>query len=180
MYRSLLLLLCFFALGACTPFDNSSTRYEDGAIKTPTGVVQGQINRNLENVVVWSDIPFAQPPPGDLRWSAPRTLVAPEQFIVPKESIGCVQKASNYGGVEGKGEGIVGSEDCLYLDIKAPADFNKSYPVMVWIHGGGNTTGLKDYYDFSKLVASRGVVVVSTNYRLGALGWFSHPAIQGA
>lgn len=180
MYRSLLLLLCFFALGACTPFDNSSTRYEDGAIKTSTGVVQGQINRNLENVVVWSDIPFAQPPPGDLRWSAPRTLVAPEQFIVPKESIGCVQKASNYGGVEGKGEGIVGSEDCLYLDIKAPADFNKSYPVMVWIHGGGNTTGLKDYYDFSKLVASRGVVVVSTNYRLGALGWFSHPAIQGA
>ncbi len=179
MYR--LLLLCFFALGACTPFDNNSARPEGGAINTSTGVVQGQINSRLENVVVWSDIPFAQPPVGDLRWRAPRTLVAPEQFIVPKESTGCVQKASNYGGVEGKGEGIVGSEDCLYLDIKAPADFkSKSYPVMVWIHGGGNTTGLKDYYDFSKLVASRGVVVVSTNYRLGALGWFSHPAIQGA
>ena len=49
---------------------------------------------------------------------------------------------------------------------------------MFWIHGGGNTTGLKDFYDYSRLVASRDVVVVSTNYRLGGLGWFSHPAIQ--
>ena len=117
MYRSL--LLCFFALGACTPFDNNSTRPEGGAINTSTGVVQGQINSRLENVVVWSDIPFAQPPVGDLRWRAPRTLVAPEQLIVPKEGTACVQKASNYGGVEGEGKGIVGSEDCLYLDIKA-------------------------------------------------------------
>ena len=50
---------------------------------------------------------------------------------------------------------------------------------MVWIHGGGNTTGLKDYYDFTALVASQDVVVVTINYRLGALGWFTHPAIQG-
>ena len=50
---------------------------------------------------------------------------------------------------------------------------------MLWIHGGSNTTGLKDYYDYSKLAASKGVVVVAINYRLGALGWFTHPAIQG-
>ena len=49
---------------------------------------------------------------------------------------------------------------------------------MLWIHGGGNTTGLKDYYDFSAMVASQDVVVVTINYRLGALGWFTHPAIQ--
>ena len=49
---------------------------------------------------------------------------------------------------------------------------------MFWIHGGGNTTGTKDYYNFSKLSASKGVVVVVINYRLGPLGWFRHPAIQ--
>jgi len=47
---------------------------------------------------------------------------------------------------------IVGSEDCLYLDIKAPKDKLKALPVMFWIHGGGNTTGRKDIYDFSKMV----------------------------
>ena len=49
---------------------------------------------------------------------------------------------------------------------------------MFWIHGGGNTTGTKDYYNFSKLSASKGIVVVVINYRLGPLGWFRHPAIQ--
>ena len=49
---------------------------------------------------------------------------------------------------------------------------------MFWIHGGANTSGTKDYYDFSNFSAEKNVVVVTVNYRLGALGWFSHPAIQ--
>ena len=49
---------------------------------------------------------------------------------------------------------------------------------MFWIHGGGNTSGLKDYYDFSNFAQTKGLVIVALNYRLGALGWFSHPAIQ--
>ena len=51
---------------------------------------------------------------------------------------------------------------------------------MVWIHGGGNVIGSKDWYDFSRLVARENVIVVTVNYRLGPLGWFTHPAIQGA
>jgi para-nitrobenzyl esterase len=50
---------------------------------------------------------------------------------------------------------------------------------MFWIHGGGNTSGLKDLYDFSTMVNRHNVVVVSINYRLGPFGWFTHPAIQG-
>ena len=50
---------------------------------------------------------------------------------------------------------------------------------MFWIHGGGNTSGLKDLYDFSKMVKRHDVIVVSINYRLGPFGWFTHPAIQG-
>ena len=49
---------------------------------------------------------------------------------------------------------------------------------MFWIHGGGNTSGLKDIYDFSKMVSKHDVIVVAINYRLGPLGWFTHPAIQ--
>ena len=155
------------------------------SIKTATGVSQGRLNASVDEiagaeVVSWFDIPYAQPPVGDLRWRAPRDLVAPEQLIVEREDTACVQQASRYGGVEGGAEGVIGSEDCLVLDIRAPKDFaTKKYPVMLWIHGGSNTTGLKDYYDYSKLAAAKGVVVVAINYRLGGLGWFTHPAIQG-
>ena len=146
-------------------------------ISTQTGITQGQSVQGGQ-VVSWFDIPFAQPPVGDLRWKAPRALNRPEQTIVEIDDSSCVQSASRFAGVDGSG--IVGSEDCLYLDIRAPADFaDKQYPVMFWIHGGANTSGLKDYYDFTKLVAGKDVVVVTTNYRLGALGWFTHPAIQG-
>ena len=73
-----------------------------------------------------------------------------------------------------------GTEDCLYLDIKAPKkDSKELLPVMFWIHGGGNTTGLKDIYDFSSMVKKHNVLVVSINYRLGPFGWFTHPSIQG-
>jgi para-nitrobenzyl esterase len=89
-----------------------------------------------------------------------------------------LQEASIYAGI--KGEGIVGQEDCLYLDIKAPANnLNRKLPVMFWIHGGGNTSGVKDYYDFSELIRKHQVLVVTINYRLGPMGWFTHPAIQG-
>ena len=49
---------------------------------------------------------------------------------------------------------------------------------MFWIHGGGNTSGLKDLYDFSKVASKHDVIVVRINYRLGPFGWFTHPAIQ--
>ena len=164
-------------LASCVVTDDDIKEVETLKVGMSTGIVQGYVSDSAADVVAWDDIPFAQPPVGDLRWRAPRPLKASSQIIRSKEDTACVQKASVYGGV--LGEGIVGSEDCLYLDVKAPADFkDKDYPVMFWIHGGGNTTGLKDFYDYSRLVALKDVVVVSTNYRLGGLGWFSHPAIQ--
>ena len=82
-----------------------------------------------------------------------------------------MQRASRYAGAEGR---VLWAPRIVFtLDIKAPSDFaQKQYPVMLWIHGGANTSGLKDYYDFSALVQSQKVVVVTINYRLGALGWF--------
>jgi len=74
---------------------------------------------------------------------------------------------------------FVGTEDCLYLDIHKPKEHEGKLPVMFWIHGGGNTSGYKDIYDFSKMVKKHDVIVVRINYRLGPFGWFYHPSIQG-
>ena len=180
---SMAILLAISACGLLLSEQSDQHSPIEFNVATSTGITQGHLNLSADEqsgaeVISWFDIPYAQPPVGDLRWRAPRALIAPQQVIVERDDTACVQFASRYGGANG--EGVVGSEDCLYLDIRAPKDFaNKQYPVMVWIHGGGNTTGLKDYYDYSKLVAGKDVVMVAVNYRLGALGWFTHPAIQG-
>ena len=88
------------------------------------------------------------------------------------------QEPSGLGGSDGNSF-FSGTEDCLYLDIKRPVKIGSDLlPVMFWIHGGGNTSGLKDLYDFTKLVKKHNVIVVRINYRLGPFGWFTHPAIQ--
>ena len=146
-------------------------------ISTTSGISSGLQINGVNN---WDDIPYAQPPVGDLRWKAPQEIFSNE-LIVPRVDNFCVQKPSGMGGSEFDGdEFFSGSEDCLYLDIKAPKNkSNGLLPVMFWIHGGGNTSGLKDTYDFSKMVRKHNVIVVTINYRLGPFGWFTHPSIQG-
>ena len=146
----------------------------DDVISTSSGIVKGT---KKINVTIYEDIPYAKPPVGFLRWKAPREISAHVE-IFPKENNFCIQRPSNLGGVDGDGF-FVGSEDCLYLDITVPNnEINQKLPVMLWIHGGGNTSGLKDLYDFSKMAHRHDVIIVRINYRLGPLGWFTHPAIQ--
>ena len=140
-------------------------------IQTSSGKV---LYQKTNGILLWEDIPFALPPIGNLRWKAPKEFNNPEIIIKPKTMNFCHQE------VGGEIQEIYeeGSEDCLYLDIRAPITKKKDLPVMFWIHGGGNTSGHKDFYDFSKLVKRQDVIVVSTNYRLGPLGFFTHPAIN--
>ena len=166
-------LNCLITLLLCS----NITFANDLNIYTTSGISSGfQIN----GVNNWDDIPYAQPPVGDLRWKAPQEIFSNE-LIVPRVDNFCVQKPSGMGGSEFNGdEFFSGSEDCLYLDIKTPKTKSDSLlPVMFWIHGGGNTSGLKDTYDFSKMVRKHNVIVVTINYRLGPFGWFTHPSIQG-
>jgi len=146
-------------------------------IKTTSGITNGYLKNN---VIYWDDIPYAQPPIGDLRWRAPRKIDSSKNLnkIYPQENNFCVQEPSGLGGTDGD-TFFSGTEDCLYLDIKRPKKINKELlPVMFWIHGGGNTTGLKDLYDFSAMAKKHDVIVVTINYRLGPFGWFTHPSIQ--
>ena len=155
--------------------DVHATKYE---VQSNSGITTGYIKNNVIN---WDDIPYAKPPIGDLRWMAPQKLdtSSRENYINAIENNFCVQEPSGLGGSSGNSF-FSGTEDCLYLDIKKPKKYTKKLlPVMFWIHGGGNTSGLKDLYDFSTLVKDHGVLVVTINYRLGPFGWFTHPSIQG-
>ena len=145
--------------------------YEGDFIQTKSGKV---LSQRTEGVLYWEDIPFALPPLGSLRWKAPVAFVDEDFHINPKENNFCHQE------IGGQIQAInqTGSEDCLYLDIRAPHGNRDNLPVMFWIHGGGNTSGHKDFYNFSELVKRKDVIVVSPNYRLGPLGFFTHPAIQ--
>lgn len=148
----------------------------DALIETESGAVTGIGSDHA--VVRWLDIPYAQAPEGELRWRAPRRLPPSDEILASTESSKlCPQEAGETSGIIT--DGIVGDEDCLYLDVAAPIKYSdKSYPVMFWIHGGGNTSGYKGTYDFSALAEREQVVVVTINYRLGPLGWFVHPALN--
>ena len=145
-------------------------------IQTTSGISSSSLKNS---VLSWDDIPYAQPPVGDLRWKAPKKLANSKNLhIKPQEDNFCIQEPSGLGGSSGDSF-FSGREDCLYLDIKKPNKPTKELlPVMFWIHGGGNTSGLKDLYDFSDMVKNNNVIVVTINYRLGPFGWFTHPSIQ--
>ncbi|HSR86666.1 MAG TPA: carboxylesterase family protein [Streptosporangiaceae bacterium] len=116
-------------------------------------------------------IPYAAPPVGQLRWRAPRPP-APWHGIRPATKFAphCAQPTGVFGRPST-------SEDCLYLNVFAPAGHRRGrLPVMVWIHGGAFVGGESDDYDPSGLVGD-GVIVVTINYRLGALGFLAHPAL---
>ena len=169
--RYLLILVTAFI------FNPSVVLGNEYKIKTNSGITVGYIKNSVVN---WDDIPYAQAPVGDLRWKAPRKVVSSEDLnIKPQEDNFCVQEPSGLGGSDGDSF-FSGTEDCLYLDIKRSKKITKDeqLPVMFWIHGGGNTSGLKDLYDFSNMVKKHDVIVVSINYRLGPFGWFTHPSIQ--
>ena len=140
-------------------------------------VAQGVlVGREVNRVRSFKGVPYARPPVGDLRWRAPQPAAgwSGERDAGQAGAI-CVQPPAN--GDNGVGP-LPMSEDCLTLNVWAPAEGEEPLPVMVWIHGGGlnNGSGTAALYDGTNL-ARRGVVVVTINYRLGRLGFFDHPAL---
>ncbi len=135
--------------------------------------MQGETRGDL---VVFKGIPFAAPPVGDLRWRAPQRPAAWSG----------VRAATAYGApcMQVKSflvppDGLPPSEDCLYLNIWAPATSAKRLPVLVWIHGGGFTQGNPNATMFDgTALADHGVVVVNIAYRLGQFGFMADPELS--
>ena len=134
-----------------------------------TGDVEGVPDGQL---AVFKAIPYAAPPVGDLRWRAPQPAKAWEGVRVC-DKFGPMPPQPTRPGRTAD----MMSEDCLYLGVATPAtSVNDRLPVMVWIHGGGFQT---EWYggDLWKHLAQRGVVIVSIEYRTGALGFMAHPEL---
>jgi para-nitrobenzyl esterase len=123
---------------------------------------------------VWKAIPYASPPVGELRWQAPQDPVAWTEIKQSKEFCSwCPQTGDDNGATVFKG-----SEDCLYVNIWRPRSSEKDLPVYFWIHGGSNKVGSADPYIGAPMAGKHNMVVVTINYRLGPLGWFTHPALR--
>lgn len=125
---------------------------------------------------VFRGIRYGAPPTGALRWRAP---VRPRRWRQPvaavAEHAACPQ--SDYGAWN-RAAARSGAEDCLFVDVRTPRLSSAArLPVMVWIHGGGNRGGAAGGTVESR-ITERGIVLVSIQYRLGALGFLSHPALS--
>ena len=173
-----LLPLLFIALllstvGGCQRSTDQGLSAWSGGVKVRTlfGKVEGQASG--EEVVVWKGIPYAKPPVGDLRWKAPRDP-DPWKGTLKADDFG--SEATQYG-LTGS---LKGSEDCLYLNIWRPSSDEDDLPVYFWIHGGGNSMGAASDqgYDGANLARNCDMVVVTVNYRLGPLGWFTCEALR--
>ncbi len=145
----------------------------EASVRVEGGWVEGTA---VNGLMVYRGIPFAAPPVGDLRWRPPQPVkswdgvlkadgyapACPQvQFSIPLFSTGQT------------------SEDCLYLNVWTPArSQQESLPVMVWIYGGGFAMGSTSvpFYNGREL-AGRGVIVVSIAYRVGPLGFLTHPEL---
>lgn len=151
----------------------------------PTRVDGGEIEGVAANsVAAYKAVPYAQAPVGDLRWAPPKRVkawsgvrkadtLAPACPQTPLPPPALIMSGGDPGPQ---------NEDCLYLNIWAPASKPaKPAPVMVWLHGGGLRVGSGGvaWYDGTPF-ARDGVVVVNVNYRLGPLGWFAHPSLTKA
>ena len=129
---------------------------------------------------VWCGIPYAAPPVGPWRWRSPRPP-ARWDGVRPATAFSASSWQSSESCQElGGGDPGQFSEDCLYLNVWSPVARADPLPVMVWLHGGGFTLGAGGLPPYNgRALAKRGTVVVTINYRLGHLGFFAHPALEG-
>jgi para-nitrobenzyl esterase len=167
------LLVVFLALAIA----GSAAAQEPPRVRIDSGTVLG---RQSGPAMVFRSIPYAAPPLGPLRWKPPAPV---EHWREPLQAGGkpgpaCMQPLAPAGGTNAGGYAGPISEDCLTLDVTAPFPRGKRAPVMVWIPGGGNFAGGANVPSYDAVNFARdGVMVVTPNFRLGALGFFAHPAL---
>lgn len=175
LWTTLALLLLFdgalaWMTGGFGVWGNSAT------VSGGFGTVQGW---SLPESRVFVGVPYAQSTGGEGRFAPPLPLpTQPDsRTLALLPSAPCAQAAAKALGIQASQE-----EDCLTLNIFTPSESatNTPRPVIVWIHGGGFVTGANWHYIANEWAARGDAVIVSISYRLGALGFLTHPAFAGA
>lgn len=142
---------------------------DPGVVQTASGAVRGTVAADHR---YFAGIPYAAAPVGPLRWQPPAPPPSWTGFRdASRPGSRCTQDTRT--DVDPRPT----SEDCLNLNVWTPAPSDAPRPVLVWIHGGGFLNGSGDIYDARKLAGRGDIVVVTLNYRLGALGFLAHPAL---
>jgi len=168
--------------------DTSDATASEALVQIDAGRLRGT---HMGSTIAFRGIPYARPPVGELRWAPPLPVV-PWQGVKEATQPGsaCTQPAAGlvpflapmakaYRSSFAQPP-VQSSEDCLYLDVWVPQrPAKQALPVMVWLHGGSNTvgSGTQSTYDGVSLT-QHGVVLVTLNYRLGVMGFFSHPELS--
>jgi para-nitrobenzyl esterase len=159
----------FLAMGSLS--QAASGPFVDAPAGSATGALEGDVR-------VFKGLPYAQPPVGAARWTPPKALAKWDgNRDATRFGPACMQLRSGPGNIYANDPAAM-SEDCLTLNVWAPANARKA-PVLVWIHGGALANGYSHeaIYNGAKF-AQRGVIVVSINYRLGVLGYLAHPGLS--
>jgi para-nitrobenzyl esterase len=177
-----LLSACFHGYGHGEVIDAPTTSQDGGLPATGASSLDGGVTlstklgslrgKRIGDSEAYLGIPYGQPPVGKLRFM-PAKPAAKWTGTLDATSFGdsCVQPAGALSATNTQ------SEDCLSLNVHTPSK-GKDLPVMVWIHGGAYFAGGSSQYDGARLARENGVVVVTINYRLGALGFLSLPALD--
>jgi para-nitrobenzyl esterase len=145
---------------------------DPAVVQTTAGAVRGTVAADHRQ---FAGIPYAAPPVGPLRWQPPAPAPAwPGLRDATRPGPRCIQDSAT--DVDRRRT----SEDCLTLNVWTPPPAHELKPVMVWIHGGGFLNGSGDIYNARRLASRGDIVVVTINYRLGALGFLAHPSLGPA
>jgi para-nitrobenzyl esterase len=174
-------LLCLIAISLTPSAILAQKPPEARPIQIENGKLLGVLTAD-QKVIAYKGIPYAQPPLEQLRWRPPLPILGKWKHVLFAQNFGphCIQ-SGGYPDMVFHDPGP--SEDCLTLNVWAPSDARPSkkspgLPVMVWIYGGGFTTGgTSENRQDGQFLAHRGVIVVSMNYRLGIFGFFAHPEL---
>jgi len=173
-------VISVMAIVSCSQSDRNPVLTIEG------GKIKG-VETTTPGIVAYKGIPFAAPPVGELRWKEPQPVI-PWQGVKLADKYGAAAMQitwdpNSFYGREWRASGSAPfSEDCLYLNVwtSAAGKPDKKLPVTMWIHGGGYREGFgfEPEMDGGEDFASRGVVHVSITYRLGVIGFFSHPLLS--
>lgn len=158
-------------------------------VKVAAGYLQGT-GSAAKGVTVFKGIPYAAPPVGELRWREPQP-VRPWTGVKVADTFGCIPWQKDLSGMDLYGKEFYSggmpemSEDCLYLNVWTPTSAvgrpASKLPVAMWIHGGAFDHGFSNEITFDgDAWASRGVILVTINYREGIFGFFGHEDLAKA
>jgi len=146
-------------------------------VRVENGIIEGNYDTHT-GIQTYLGVPFAKPPIGELRWKAPQRLDNWDGIKQTKTFGPRPMQTLVFGDMKSRSSGV--GEDCLYLNIWTPATRNtKDLPVLVYFFGGGNVAGDASEYRYDgERMAKKGIVVITTNYRLNIFGFFSHPELS--